>query len=311
MKKFLLAIFILTFLLSSPAFIKAEEMFPALSVDFKIATKDLSISIDNLFVLEADVVTNSKVFNLSNLDLFTASLIDTKGVELSSTQFNFIPPELIADYPGDKPDSLVQNIKLQYNNKSAKLVVKRRGSEVFTYDLTPFCNRDNTQNNKENYLSCPSDVKPYAKDGICNYKPGKEKPDPDCPANVDYDARDNSQVLSEIWGTQVKLKEGGEKTKSKNKSNFIVISAVGGSIIFTLIIGGFFIWRKRKLQNQPSQPPPTIPPPIISPPVGQQPPPIQNQRSGDTGYQWQPPGLVNMIVDIIGNIFKRIVGIFK
>lgn len=55
----------------------------------------------------------------------------------------------------------------------------------------------------------------------------------------------------------------------------------------------------------------TIPPPTISPMVGQQPPPIQNQRSGDSGYQWQPPSLVKMIGEIIGNIFKGIVGIFR
>jgi LPXTG-motif cell wall-anchored protein len=49
--------------------------------------------------------------------------------------------------------------------------------------------KDNQCNNKEDYLSCPSDCLPYEKDGYCNYQPGKEQCDPDCPEGVDWDCR--------------------------------------------------------------------------------------------------------------------------
>ena len=136
MRKFLLISFILTFLFLSPASVKAETL-PVLSVDFNISVKDLSIAVQKVAVLEADWTTNEKDFNLTNLDIFTVSLIDATGSDLFSTRFNFTPPELIADYPYDKPDSLIQNIQLPYNDKVVKLTVKRKGNEILSYDLIP------------------------------------------------------------------------------------------------------------------------------------------------------------------------------
>ncbi len=277
MRKFLLISFILTFLFLFTSSVKAEVL-PVLSVDFNISVKGLSITIQNVAVLEADWATNEKDFNLINPDIFTVSLIDAKGSDLSSTKFNFIPPELIADYPYDKPDSVIQNIQLQYDNRAAKLIVKRRGNEILSYDLTPFCNHDSKQNNKETFLSCSSDVKAYAKDGYCNYKSGKEKPDPDCPANVDYDSRDIAKTISAVWGKEVKLNSQNQ-TKTQKTANqlFLYLALAGGGLILTAGIAlAVFYFLKRR--NQPPQPPssssplsPTTPP-IIPPPTSTQPP---------------------------------------
>jgi LPXTG-motif cell wall-anchored protein len=151
----------------------------------KVLVLDLVVKPDSLEVIDKDVILSafvkrSEEYDAENIFIYTAK-IGNKVVHFS--------PDFIRQHPLRLVNSTTYTLYLDYDESYKKVVIEKHGTRLAEVDLTELCNLDNQCNNKEDYLSCPSDCLPYEKDGYCNYQPGKEQCDPDCPEGVDWDCR--------------------------------------------------------------------------------------------------------------------------
>ncbi len=93
----------------------------------------------------------------------------------------------------------------------------------------------------ENYLTCPQDCQPWAKDGICN--PARDGHcDPDCAPGVDLDCLVSNNSIN----------TSSTKTGAASSNNLpfpiMVIGAlfIGAVVFVVLVVIGILYWRSRK-----------------------------------------------------------------